>query len=173
MKYQYYKVTGGKLSAKMHELRDAKVVFNEHMRSVCDTVGAMNFNQYTSGPLASIIFDKPPAKEVWKKADGGYLPKRSTTAGRKIQDLINKVRIPKTYDSALALFGLKGRMILGGATRQGVPMCTAHIVGKFEQGVFFIKVPVTDSEPYEATDPDMVKCEEWEMMKFMSEGKEA
>ena len=173
MNYQFYKVTGGKLAAKMNELRDAKVAFNKHMQEVCKTVGATEARVYTSGGFACFQFDKRPAKEVWKVAETGYLPKRSTTEGRKIQDLINKVRPAEQYVSGLSLFKLDGRMLLGAGTRQGVPMHRAGIVGRFADGVFFIKVPVSDSEPYEPTDSDMVKCEEWEMMKFMSEGKES
>lgn len=173
MKHQFYKVTGGKLAAKMNELRAAKVLFNEHMAKVVETVGATNWQQFTSGPIACLNFANPPAKEVWKKESGGYMPKRSTTEGRKIQDLINTVKTPKPYNSALSLFDLSGRMVLGKMTRQGVPMCKPQIVGKFDHGVFFIKVPVTDSEPYTATDSDMVKVKEWEMLKFMEEDSDA
>lgn len=173
MNHQFYKVTGGKLAAKMIELRDRKVAHEKHLVGVCATIGAVEAMVFSSGGLACFTFDNPPAKEVWKKVKGGYMPKVSTTEGRRLHELAHKLPAAKEYNSALSLFDLSGRMVLGKMTLQGVPMCKPQIVGKFDKGVFFIKVPVTDSEPYEATDPDMVKCAEWEMMKFMEEDQQS
>jgi len=171
MKYQYYKVTGGKLAAKMKELREAKDAFTNHMDEVVKNVGATGWQQYRSGSVAGITFADRPDKEVWKNAEVGFLPKRSKKEGKKIQALIDKLKPPKEYNTALSLFDLDGRMIFGVATVQGVPMHKPQIVGKFapERCIFFINVPVSDDESYTPTDDDMVECKEWEMMKFMDE----
>ena len=174
--FQFYKVTGGKFIARLEEIRTAKIARDKHLQEVCQDAGATEVFIYDTGGVSHFAFANPPAQDTWRKVKYGWIPRRANaTPGRVLHDRGRAINPAPEHSAALDVFKDKGldRLIIGGPVPGrafGSLMHRSRVFGKFEQGVFFIKVPVTDSEPYAPTDSEMIPCEEWETMKFMSEG---
>lgn len=169
MDFKFYKTTDADFVNQLKAIKDARKAYHDHIQAIAKEVGAYEWMQYGSGAVACFMFEIPPSKEEWKKSERGYMPKLGNKDGKALQNRINEVKPGGELNQVLEQYKFP-MMVLGSATPRGIAMHNSHLCGKFDQGVFFVKVPTTKNCKFKA--PDIfTEVKEWEMLKFMEEGE--
>lgn len=171
MEHKFYRVTEGPMIERLAEIKSTRDESSRKLNELAGTYDATEILTFTSGSVAAFVFDSKPDLAVWKKVQHGWLPKVSTKQGKIIGKKVKECGDRPPFNDALKAYNLDRMMILGEMTRNGVPMCSAQLQGHFDDMVFFVKVPYTDSEPYESKFDTMVEIKEWEMMKHLDSNK--
>jgi len=171
MDYKFYRVTEGPMIERLAEIKSTRDETSVRLDALAVEYGATEVLTFTSGSVAAFKFNNKPDLTIWKKVQHGWLPKVSTKEGKIIGRKIKDCGLRPPFNDALKVYGVDHMMILGEASARGMPMHNAQLVGHFDDMVFFVKVPYTDSEPYVSKFDTMVEVEEWEMMKHLDSNK--
>lgn len=141
--YRHFRVTGGALVARLHELKAAKEAAMSQYTALRDEVGADNVHAWGDGSFAGFSF-KNPDRNLYREARGAWLPKKNSLEGKAIWEKIKKLpRVPGAQH-ALEVAGLGGDVpcLFGDGYAWRATLC-----GFYDRDIWFVKVPWKDEDP--------------------------
>jgi hypothetical protein len=141
--HRYFRVTEGPLIARIDEIFTERDGAAKAWDLLCKEIAAASAHAGSS--FAGFKF-KPPGPdnpENWKQSGSLWLPKKSTKAGKVLQQRIDAMVAPKRVQDALSVVDLHGGPSLVDGNRwYGSTLC-----GKGVPGVWFVSVPWRDEDP--------------------------
>jgi len=146
MHYRYFRIKDAASLQFIDDHFERVKAFREGMQPIKDEVGAENVMKYSdSGGFAGFVFPKGHAvdREVYKEADGAWLPKKNCKVGRDLWARIKKVPTPGCVHDVLRLHGLSSQ---GPAITEGMRWYRNAICGSVDAGYFAV-IPWYDEDP--------------------------
>ena len=157
MNYRFFKSTYIKVVAEAQRLADFNDANHAKALALISETGCKNIWRSTEGHVVGFEFEENPCTKVWKKVRGYYMPKVSTTKGKKINDSAKSLR-RKNINTILegSLIGLPSADMCVFSGNK----CYSTSCG-FYDGVFYAKIPW----------PDFISADEIEKYKNKDESR--
>lgn len=170
VKWKFYQIVSAAVIADIMAIRQEKQKRQDAIIELVKKFGAEEAKVYSGQRLACFVFprDHEIDRDVWKKADGGWLPKVKTKNG----ELIKTLPPAREFNDVLGQFGLGGEMVIGqpAAGQRGFPMYKSQLQGSFKNQFFYVKTPYQGE--YKKSTPDGLKeIKEWEALKGEDDGE--
>ena len=169
VKFKFFKITQQEVIERIKSAHKSIGDFNEALLELKDEFGASHVQFFNrSHSLACFQFHGNSCvdKKVWKKGNGGWLPKVKTEHKRKVDSL------PKVIDpnSIIQVYGLGNEMVLGEAESRGIPMHSSQLIGNIDKERLYIKVPFNGDFSLNL-DQSLIEVKEWEVMRDLDQSE--
>ncbi|VVO85476.1 hypothetical protein PS870_02031 [Pseudomonas fluorescens] len=140
---RYFRVTAGPLVNRIKEIFAERDAAAKQWDDLCRDVGALSAHAGRS--FAGLKFSPPGPEDAksWKQSGALWLPKKSTTTGKALQQRIDALIVPTQLQEALKVVDLHtGPALIENNRWYGSTLC-----GKDSAGVWFVSVPWRDEDP--------------------------
>lgn len=140
---RYFRVTSGPLLDAVNEANETNKMAQESYSAILKEIGAKPGYYHRNQRLVSIVFDHEPDKNLYKKKDSGWYPKKNIKEGKLLAARIEEVKT-KNIQECLEVIGLSNAPSLFG---NGRCHCTTLTIIPEKSPVIYISVPWYDEDP--------------------------
>lgn len=161
--YKFFQITDALDLKFIQDAHQSEIDYQQKVLDMAQDFGAVRAFFYNrSKEVAYFIFNNTPDRDIWKKANNGFLPKVSTEPAKLLRDLA----LPTKPEDVFERYGLANHSVL-----LGLAEYYTYLDG-VNDGPMFLAVPYEGEWTFDLP-KSLREVKEWQMMKAIDQAFDA